>query len=65
MGPLTDQLNALIEGARQDSGASFSALPKAAAGAGKPRFTRRKSSTGTTGTPRKSAGKRPAKSKAT
>ena len=28
MGPLTDQLNALIEGARQDSGASFSALPK-------------------------------------
>ena len=65
MGPLTDQLNALIEGARQDSGASFSALPKAAPGAGKPRFTRRKSSTGTTGTPRKSTGKRPAKSKAT
>jgi DNA topoisomerase-3 len=65
MGPLTDQLNALIEGARQDSGASFSALPKAAPGAGKPRFTRRKSSAGTTGTPRKSAGKRPAKSKAT
>ncbi|MGL5588675.1 MAG: hypothetical protein ACRDDI_11540, partial [Aeromonas veronii] len=43
MGPLTEQLNGLIEGARQDSGASFSALPKEAPGAGKRRFTKRKS----------------------
>jgi DNA topoisomerase-3 len=63
MGPLTEQLNTLIEGARQDSGASFSALPKAAPGASKQRFTRRKSSAGTAGTARKSAGKRPVKAK--
>ncbi|MGL4352607.1 MAG: DNA topoisomerase III [Aeromonas popoffii] len=61
MGPLTEQLNGLIEGARQDSGASFSALPKAAPGASKPRFARRKSGSGAVGTARKSAGKRPAK----
>jgi DNA topoisomerase-3 len=42
MGPLTEQLNGLIEGARQDSGASFSALPKAAPGDSKQRFARRK-----------------------
>ncbi|MEN9532761.1 MAG: topoisomerase [Pseudomonadota bacterium] len=63
MGPLTEQLNGLIEGARQDSGASFSALPKAAPGASKPRFARRKSGAGAVGTARKSAGKRPAKAK--
>jgi DNA topoisomerase-3 len=63
MGPLTEQLNGLIEGARQDSGASFSALPKAAPGASKPRFARRKSGSGAVGTARKSAGKRPAKAK--
>ncbi|MFM5547679.1 DNA topoisomerase III [Aeromonas veronii] len=53
MGPLTEQLNGLIEGARQDSGASFSALPKEAPGAGKRRFTKRKSpAASTTGGPR-------------
>lgn len=73
MGPLTEQLHGLIEGARQDSGASFSALPKAAPGADKRRFSRRSSgksggkggaSTGTGASPRKSAGKRTAKPKA-
>ena len=62
MGPLTEQLNGLIEGARQDSGASFSALPKEAPGAGKRRFTKRKSpAASTTGgpRPRKTASKRP------
>ncbi len=63
MGPLTEQLNGLIDGARQDSGASFSALPKVALGADKRRFAKRKSSAGTAGTARKSAGKRPAKAK--
>jgi DNA topoisomerase-3 len=63
MGPLTEQLNGLIEGARQDSGASFSALPKAVPGASKRRFTKRKSPAAS-GAPRKSAGKRPARSKA-
>ncbi|MGL5036137.1 MAG: DNA topoisomerase, partial [Aeromonas sp.] len=42
MRPLTEQLNGLIEGARQDSGASFSALPKEASGANKRRFSRSK-----------------------
>ncbi|TNH85917.1 DNA topoisomerase III [Aeromonas hydrophila] len=63
MGPLTEQLNGLIDGARQDSGASFSALPKAAPGADKRRFTKRKRSTaagGTTGTAKRGS-KRPAK----
>ncbi|MNC52918.1 DNA topoisomerase III [compost metagenome] len=65
MGPLTEQLNGLIEGARQDSGASFSALPKEAPGASKRRFSRKSSSTSGTGAaPRKGAGKRPARSKA-
>ena len=66
MGPLTEQLNGLIEGARQDSGASFSALPKEAPGASKRRFTKRKSpaASGAGAAPRKSAGKRPARSKA-
>ena len=61
MGPLTEQLNGLIEGARQDSGASFNALPKEVPGAGKRRFTRRKSpAASTTGgpRPRKTASKR-------
>ncbi|SIR04247.1 DNA topoisomerase III [Aeromonas hydrophila] len=63
MGPLTEQLNGLIDGARQDSGASFSALPKAAPGADKRRFTKRKRSTaagGTSGTAKRGS-KRPAK----
>ncbi len=63
MGPLTEQLNGLIDGARQDSGASFSALPKAAPGADKRRFTQRKRSTaagGTSGTAKRGS-KRPAK----
>lgn len=74
MGPLTEQLHALIEGARQDSGASFSALPKAAEGAGKRRFTRRSGSSGKSGgksatstgatAPRKSTGKRATRTKA-
>lgn len=73
MGPLTEQLHGLIEGARQDSGVSFSALPKAPEGAAKRRFSRRSSgksggkggaSTGTGASPRKSAGKRTAKPKA-
>ncbi len=58
MGPLTEQLNGLIDGARQDSGASFSALPKAAPGADKRRFTKRKRSTAAGGAaPRKSSGR--------
>lgn len=63
MGPLTEQLNGLIDGARQDSGASFSALPKVAPGADKRRFTKRKRSTaagGSTGTAKRGS-KRPAK----
>lgn len=63
MGPLTEQLNGLIDGARQDSGASFSVLPKAAPGADKRRFTKRKRSTaagGTSGTAKRGS-KRPAK----
>ena len=68
MGPLTEQLNGLIEGARQDSGASFSALPREAPGAGKRRFTRKGgksgASAGTGASPRKSTGKRPARTKA-
>lgn len=73
MGPLTEQLHRLIEGARQDSGASFSALPKAQEGAAKRRFTRRSSgksegksgtSAGTGTSPRKSTGKRAARTKA-
>ncbi|WP_256745191.1 DNA topoisomerase, partial [Aeromonas hydrophila] len=63
MGPLTEQLNGLIDGARQDSGASFSALPKAAPGADKRRFTKRKRSTaagGTSGTAKRGS-KRPVK----
>ncbi|HEG4447022.1 TPA: DNA topoisomerase III [Aeromonas hydrophila] len=63
MGPLTEQLNGLIDGARQDSGASFSALPKAAPGADKRRFTKRKRSTaagGSSGTAKRGS-KRPAK----
>ncbi|WP_323933893.1 DNA topoisomerase III [Aeromonas hydrophila] len=63
MGPLTEQLNGLIDGARQDSGASFSALPKAAPGADKRRFTKRKRNTaagGTSGTAKRGS-KRPAK----
>ncbi|HAT2713254.1 TPA: DNA topoisomerase III [Aeromonas hydrophila] len=63
MGPLTEQLNGLIDGARQDSGASFSALPKAAPGADKRRFTKRKRSTATGGSSgtAKRGSKRPAK----
>ncbi|WP_447827542.1 DNA topoisomerase III [Aeromonas hydrophila] len=63
MGPLTEQLNGLIDGARQDSGASFSALPKAAPGADKRRFTKRKRSTAAGGTSgaAKRGSKRPAK----
>ncbi|MNU06414.1 hypothetical protein D3C72_2516040 [compost metagenome] len=65
MGPLTDQLSALIEGARQDSGASFSALPKEAPGANKRRFSRKSSAaSGKGAAPRKGTGKRPARSKA-
>jgi DNA topoisomerase III len=73
MGPLTEQLHALIEGARQDSGASFSALPKAPEGAAKRRFSRGSSgksgsksgaSTGTGASPRKSTGKRTTRTKA-
>ncbi len=71
MGPLTDQLNALIEGARQDSGASFSALPKEAPGADKRRFTRRssgksggKGGAGTGASPRKGTSKRTTRTKA-
>ena len=63
MGPLTEQLNGLIDRARQDSGASFSALPKAAPGADKRRFTKRKRSTaagGTSGTAKRGS-KRPVK----
>ncbi|WP_054543659.1 DNA topoisomerase III [Aeromonas dhakensis] len=63
MGPLTEQLNGLIDGARQDSGASFSALPKAAPGADKRRFTKRKRSTaagGSSGTAKRGS-KRPAR----
>ncbi|MCP1266731.1 DNA topoisomerase III [Aeromonas hydrophila] len=61
MGPLTEQLNGLIDGARQDSGASFSALPKAAPGADKRRFTKRSTAAGgTTGTAKRGS-KRPAK----
>ncbi|HAT6345526.1 TPA: DNA topoisomerase III [Aeromonas hydrophila] len=63
MGPLTEQLNGLIDGARQDSGAGFSALPKAAPGADKRRFTKRKRSMaagGTSGTAKRGS-KRPAK----
>lgn len=63
MGPLTEQLNGLIDGARQDSGASFSALPKAAPGADKRRFTKRKRSTaagGSNGTAKRGS-KRPAR----
>ncbi|WP_042050123.1 DNA topoisomerase III [Aeromonas dhakensis] len=63
MGPLTEQLNGLIDGARQDSGASFSALPKAAPGADKRRFTKRKrspTSGGTTGAGKRGS-KRPAR----
>ena len=57
MGPLTEQLNGLIEGARQDSGASFSALPKAAPGDSKQRFARRKRTGSTAARPRTSTGK--------
>ncbi|MDX2124546.1 MAG: DNA topoisomerase III [Aeromonas hydrophila] len=57
MGPLTEQLNGLIDGARQDSGASFSALPKAAPGADKRRFTKRKSPAAGGAAPRKSSGR--------
>ena len=57
MGPLTEQLHALIEGARQDSGASFSALPKAAPGDSKQRFARRKRTASTAARPRTSTGK--------
>ncbi|MNF74046.1 DNA topoisomerase 3 [compost metagenome] len=65
MGPLTDQLNALIDGARQDSGASFSALPREAPGASKRRFSRKSSAaSGKGAAPRKGTGKRPARSKA-
>ncbi|MGY3902747.1 DNA topoisomerase III [Aeromonas lusitana] len=72
MGPLTEQLHALIEGARQDSGASFSALPKAPEGAAKRRFSRGSSgksggkSAGSAGaaSPRKSTGKRTTRTKA-
>lgn len=68
MGPLTEQLHGLIEGARQDSGASFSALPKAPEGAAKRRFTRKGSKSGasasTGASPRKSAGKRTTRTKA-
>ena len=60
MGPLTEQLHGLVEGARQDSGAGFSALPKEAPGAAKRRFTRRKRAASTTGgsRPRKTTSKR-------
>ena len=66
MGPLTEQLHGLVEGARQDSGASFNALPKTAAGAAKRRFTRRKSAAPASagGGGRKSTGKRSSGSKA-
>ncbi len=66
MGPLTEQLHGLVDGARQDSGASFNALPKAAPGAAKRRFTRRKSAApaSTGGSGRKSTGKRSSRSKA-
>ncbi|WP_421280002.1 DNA topoisomerase III [Aeromonas taiwanensis] len=66
MGPLTEQLHGLVEGARQDSGASFNALPKAAPGAAKRRFTRRKSAAPASagGGGRKSTGKRSSGSKA-
>ena len=64
MGPLTEQLHGLIEGARQDSGASFSALPKAAVGTDKRRFSRKGSTSGAGGSSRKSAAKRPARGKA-
>ncbi|WP_281705602.1 DNA topoisomerase III [Aeromonas taiwanensis] len=66
MGPLTEQLHGLVEGARQDSGASFNALPKTAPGAAKRRFTRRKSAAPASagGGGRKSTGKRSSGSKA-
>lgn len=66
MGPLTEQLHGLVEGARQDSGASFNALPKTAPGAAKRRFTRRKSAAPASagGGGRKSMGKRASGSKA-
>ncbi|MNH08929.1 DNA topoisomerase 3 [compost metagenome] len=64
MGPLTEQLHGLIEGARQDSGASFSALPKAAVGADKRRFSRKGSKSSAGGSSRKSVAKRPARGKA-
>lgn len=66
MGPLTEQLHGLVDGARQDSGASFNALPKTAPGAAKRRFTRRKSAAPASagGGGRKSTGKRSSGSKA-
>ena len=56
MGPLTEQLNGLIDGARQDSGPASAPCP-AAPGADKRRFTKRKSPAAGGAAPRKSSGR--------